>query len=1022
MPGWIKNLFKLYSNKKALLFFLGLVLFLGLVPLYSAQASFWDGFVNVLTNLGSTILDAFLSPLALITKAIAIVLLEAMESLIKFFMSFPISPNNEYTPFAIVKGWEISRDLVNIIFILILAFIGLATILRLQTYQIKKTLPSLIIIALLVNFSGVLVGLIVDIGNILTFIFLNATSKINASFTVGDIPVFSAIPGGDGALAQDIVQIIYYIVSILIYFFMIFVFAIRVLVLWVLVILSPLAFGAYILPSTKRFWNQWLQTLIQWSIVGIPISFALFLSKMIMNSQIVQGAWWQDFTANHSALTGLFVPFTSLFILFAGIAISMQMAPAGARGVINLGKKVGIGNALKATRRLATIPRVEKAIEKASKLESLTGGRYGKTLLGKSAAGKMMGKIVSAPMKWEIRKIGQKGVDIQAAIPGLIEKEMKDENLQKLIQTKKFDELAERYKDPFASRERKIAIATLLALAKGEKGLKKLGKHKIEALKLAGQISQRHMETLISADPSLTQEKFAWSKIIDPTDKKDREDMDIIRADLGFTRSIKEIVEAGKEDREYEIIAKKLAMRNIAKGTNDEQMGNWSQSVLSDPEIQEAVILTKGPQFIGRIAEKHGLEYANNLEQKRQEIASTQKGQLLLARKNPGMFTASLIGANRYFFDHLKDPETGKNFDLETAKEFIRRARISQEHKTIEITSQDLKTGGEIRRASRELGEVRRKRSQLESNLKTLNQRKQELQRQVQDIPMNEWPGDIKKSLGETDLEIEETKIKIQPEIDTLTNEENRLLAEIPTIALDDIESENLSLIEKEITKTDNNIKSLRDRISKLQKQIQLFPNLPGERNKLREENMKSLDDELRINENTSTILKMRVRQIRAISMPSPMPQIEKGMDKDTKNLIKSGNKLIDKVKDLSDEIKNIMATVSNNKKSRAISTDELKKMDEEFNALTAKIQANAASEKEREIYPELENAIKDLNDSVKNQDEAIRENEEKIDSIIKTILDKKTDLENARESLTPLIEDFEEKKEFKNIDKKKKK
>ncbi|GAG05001.1 unnamed protein product, partial [marine sediment metagenome] len=64
-------------------------------------------------------------------------------------------------------GWAIVRDICNLFFILILLIIAFATILRLEPYDIKKMLPKLLIIALLINFSKMICGLIIDFSQVL---------------------------------------------------------------------------------------------------------------------------------------------------------------------------------------------------------------------------------------------------------------------------------------------------------------------------------------------------------------------------------------------------------------------------------------------------------------------------------------------------------------------------------------------------------------------------------------------------------------------------------------------------------------------------------------------------------------------------------------------------------------------------------------------------------------------------------------------------------------------------------------
>lgn len=86
------------------------------------------GFFNIIFGL-----------IASIIQGIYIGLAETFYRLITFFMEVPVSPA-EAVPF-VQEAFDFSRLLVNALFILVLVFIGLATILRLQNYQLQKN-PS----------------------------------------------------------------------------------------------------------------------------------------------------------------------------------------------------------------------------------------------------------------------------------------------------------------------------------------------------------------------------------------------------------------------------------------------------------------------------------------------------------------------------------------------------------------------------------------------------------------------------------------------------------------------------------------------------------------------------------------------------------------------------------------------------------------------------------------------------------------------------------------------------------------
>jgi len=91
----------------------------------------------------------------------------------------------------VMDAWGIVRDFTNLFFILIVVAIGIATALRIKSYEVKKTLPRLILVAILINFSPVICGVVIDASNIFMNFFLTAGSAgfgetMTLSSAVGD--------------------------------------------------------------------------------------------------------------------------------------------------------------------------------------------------------------------------------------------------------------------------------------------------------------------------------------------------------------------------------------------------------------------------------------------------------------------------------------------------------------------------------------------------------------------------------------------------------------------------------------------------------------------------------------------------------------------------------------------------------------------------------------------------------------------------------------------------------------------
>ncbi len=190
-------------------------------------------------------------------------------------------------------GWVLVRDIANLFFVVILLIIALATILRLESYNFKRLLPKLLLMAALVNFSLVITGLMIDFAQVIMLTFVNsfATSSggpivIIQSFRIKEI--ISAIVAGEEEielwklLITGILMVIMLAIVVMVLIVMVVVFVIRIVMLWVLVILSPLAFMLAAFPQGQRYSQQWWQEFSKYVIIGPVLGFFLWLSFAVL--------------------------------------------------------------------------------------------------------------------------------------------------------------------------------------------------------------------------------------------------------------------------------------------------------------------------------------------------------------------------------------------------------------------------------------------------------------------------------------------------------------------------------------------------------------------------------------------------------------------------------------------------------------------------------------------------------------------------------------------------------------------
>ena len=260
--------------------------------------------------------------------------------------------------------WTILRDIVNSLLILGLIGIAIATIVRYKKYVWQNTLWKLVIVALLVNFSLVITGPIVDVSNQLSGQFLYMSQKdgsiaprimkgygytktegttnqynppnlrdkyesINQAGPVGKITV-----GLGDAFILAFITILtggFAVIALLaIYLTMI----VRNVFLIMLLGLSPIAFAAWIFPDTEKYWKMWWSNFIKWCFFPIIFAFTLYLGLTVMTAM-------PPINPNSSMTdTVIYMILFSMFLV-VGLIFSLQSGGAVSKIVMQQASKAG---------------------------------------------------------------------------------------------------------------------------------------------------------------------------------------------------------------------------------------------------------------------------------------------------------------------------------------------------------------------------------------------------------------------------------------------------------------------------------------------------------------------------------------------------------------------------------------------------------------------------------------------------------------------------------------------------------
>ncbi|MFA5926722.1 MAG: hypothetical protein WCT32_05560 [Patescibacteria group bacterium] len=231
-----------------------------------------------------------------------------------------------------IKGiWRNITDLINYLIVAVLIFVAFAQILRinLNTYGVKKIIPSLIFAIVATNFSYLFCRFLVDIANVLLSLFVSPNSAVITNQFTNII--FDPRPSSDGRTITNLFElaldIVFIYASGILMFILGYLYLIRNWVIYFLVAISPIAFMSMVLPQTKSVFNQWWSNFVKWTFMPVVSIFWIWL-----------GTAWFTKIPDSSNKTMLFV--FALVCLYMAIKTPFSMGGQVMQQWGNLGKKV----------------------------------------------------------------------------------------------------------------------------------------------------------------------------------------------------------------------------------------------------------------------------------------------------------------------------------------------------------------------------------------------------------------------------------------------------------------------------------------------------------------------------------------------------------------------------------------------------------------------------------------------------------------------------------------------------------
>lgn len=275
----------------------------------------------------------------------------------------PVMTYNSFTNNAVVSaGWAIVRDTVNMFFVVVLIIIAFGTIFGNDRFKWQQQVPRLMVIAIVINFSKTLCGIMIDFGQVVMLTFANALREIAAgniiqlfglnqlhSISSDSSAMDGSTTGGGGAgsafdfLAAGVLSVIMVMVVLVVLLFLVCVLLFRIVGLWVLVILAPMAWfakGAEDIVKTGLYAKWWgeFKCLVA---IGPVLTFFLWLTLAVAGAgdiavksgfDVTSESNSADFISDGLQLKNFMSFLIGVILVFASFDAASQVCSEGKSG------------------------------------------------------------------------------------------------------------------------------------------------------------------------------------------------------------------------------------------------------------------------------------------------------------------------------------------------------------------------------------------------------------------------------------------------------------------------------------------------------------------------------------------------------------------------------------------------------------------------------------------------------------------------------------------------------------------
>lgn len=566
--------------------------------------------------------------------------------------------------------WTIVRDFSNMLFIFILIYTGVLTILGEKNWA--KTIKNVIIIALLINFSLFFTKVIIDAGNTLAVgvysaIGVEKTDKIHTSGAVVERDLSAAIVsnfgpqtilGNVGKIESAYLVFAVFLIGTAVnllaawaFFRVALLFIGRIIGFWFLMIISPFAFISIALPKGNIF-NKWLNTLLELSFVAPVFLFMLYIIMQVLaGGQLLSslsspsGASLAEFSFD-----AIFIPVVMVIFIYLALDKTINLTKSLSGDFGDIGAKIG-GAVLGVTGGavLGGTALVGRAVGGKFANKMFEGGKMQEWAASKDSALKrnigMRGAMVldtARKASWDARGVGLVGKGIKATGLNLGNAGGKGGYVQQekdwIKEQKKVAALVEMSeKDKDAIKERYGVPAT-----KSAADAQKTNTDALEGVYADAQIAHtnatRTAETtptgaaLKEAEEKLSEQKKLAAEAQEKFEKEEKA-FNAANASGSVTNEMKESFDAANKARE----AATSNLASIEKAVNEakqaHQITNEYKSVVSQKEalegakrnLERAKELKKEADFAAKRALEQAERDINKEDERRREAYAGAK-------------------------------------------------------------------------------------------------------------------------------------------------------------------------------------------------------------------------------------------------------------------------------------------------------------------------------------------------------------------------------------------------------------